>query len=394
MKRFIFTGICVLLLSVLVAQTPLLLPIYEGEDTIVFYDEHFEEVFQTETLTILHGAFEKDHVICRSKIHRKSYRMYDNQGNLLFKDGLINGIKAMPMSNSLYQVIIDNVDRRGYIKKPDYAYLARSYWLDKYGKRQTQLDSIIIPSRFTEGYSFYRDNLRPGKFGLVNIKGEKITSCIFGRGYYFSEGLCPIFQKEKEEDIGKWVYIDTLGNEVIPVPDSLHHPEPFFYGRAKVRFSVDRNRYMGMTGQEYSYKSYGFIDKTGVVAIKNKYASATHFINNIAIVEYNNIDSMGRFGGIDTLGNTIIPFEYSKLQPFAYDMAAATPCGEKYQIIINKDNEILYESQENRTLRPVGEHIIMEEVEAGKPYYRYINLKTGAILQSNYAQKNPLPVER
>ncbi|MDR3340667.1 MAG: WG repeat-containing protein [Candidatus Symbiothrix sp.] len=108
----------------------------------------------------------------------------------------------------------------------------------------------------------------------------------------FHEGLAAV-----EKD-GKWGYVDTLENVVIPYQyDSVGH---FEGGVAVVALN----------------KKIGTIDKTGNVVIAVKYDSIGSFADNMAIVGDN-----GKYGFVDITGKEVIPLLYENVEPFVDGLA-------------------------------------------------------------------------
>ena len=84
---------------------------------------------------------------------------------------------------------------------------------------------------FSEGYAAV---LKDGKWGYINTKGEEVIPCQFSNPYEeytsgaFHEGLAAV-QKE-----GKWGYINTKGEEVIPINLDVQYANFFSDGLAVV----------------------------------------------------------------------------------------------------------------------------------------------------------------
>ena len=129
-----------------------------------------------------------------------------------------------------------------------------------------------------------------GLFGLCDSNGKRITSCKYSLIIRFDEStrLAPV------ERGGNWGYINTQGEEVIgcmfeSVADS------FYNGLAAFK----------------NCGLYGFFDRYSNVKINRQFEDigSEPFKNcDIACVKKN-----GKWGAINTSGQTVIPFRYSHL---------------------------------------------------------------------------------
>lgn len=110
------------------------------------------------------------------------------------------------------------------------------------------------------------------------VSGYKYVDCL-------EEGLAAV-----KKD-GKWGYIDTTGQVVVPVQyDDI---ASFREGLAKVKKDG----------------KYGFVDKTGQVVIPLQYDYAWSFSEGLATVKKN-----GKIGYIDKTGKVVVPLQYDYLK--------------------------------------------------------------------------------
>jgi hypothetical protein len=133
----------------------------------------------------------------------------------------------------------------------------------------------------------------------------------------FHEGLAAV-----EKD-GKWGYIDTLENVVIPhLYDSAGH---FADGVAVVGLN----------------KKIGAINKSGMVIIAIKYDSIGRFTDSVTIVGHN-----GKYGFVDISGKEVISLKYDSIGRFTDSLAMVSDSG-KYGFVDISGKEViapLYES--------------------------------------------------
>jgi hypothetical protein len=128
----------------------------------------------------------------------------------------------------------------------------------------------------------------------------------------FHEGLAA-FEKD-----GKWGYVDTLENVVIPyLYDSVAH----FNGGVAV-VTLD--------------KKIGTIDKTGNTVIAVKYDSIGSFTDSMAIVGDN-----GKYGFVDITGKEVIPLLYENVEPFVDGWATVVQNIDTFKIDKNGEKNIL-----------------------------------------------------
>ncbi len=103
---------------------------------------------------------------------------------------------------------------------------------------------------------------------------------------------------------GKWGYIDKSGK--IAIQPKYEDAEFFSEGLARVKV----------------YGKWGFIDETGNMAIQRQYENVGDFSDGLAKVEVS-----GKWGYIDTKGNTVIAPKYGRAEDFHEGLAAVRDGG-------------------------------------------------------------------
>lgn len=235
-----------------------------------------------------------------------------------------------------------------------------------------------------------------GKSGYINIKQDTIIPFIYDDLSVFSHGLAPAkknskygyldrkgnvvipFKYENESHFykcrlasaklnGKYGFIDQSGNEVIPIQfekvrsnkiDSLvcamkNGKWAFFScsGKQLTDFKYDKITESYYDDRNYTYFQKGLcrVEKDGKVAYINNefneivpfgaYEVGEPFRNQLAIVAQN-----GRYGIIDTLGQTIVPLKYDFIEhPTEYSNESnlfAVKKGQNIQLLDSNANPI------------------------------------------------------
>jgi hypothetical protein len=136
-----------------------------------------------------------------------------------------------------------------------------------------------------------------GKWGYIDTKGNEVVPCKYDDIGEFSEGLAAV----KEGD--KWRYVDKTGKTILKLDKKYQTVNEFSEGLAHV--------------------GYDFIDKTGkvVISLTDKdgsfiYHGARAFHNGRAAVT-TSIVHKGEWGFIDSTGTEVIPCKYAKVTDFA-----------------------------------------------------------------------------
>lgn len=124
------------------------------------------------------------------------------------------------------------------------------------------------------------------KFGFIDTFGNEVIPLIFDGVLSFSEGLAAVKLNNK------WGFVDNSGFTRIPM--IYDEASSFTKGKAKVKLKV----------------KFGFIDHYGKNIVQCIYDQAEYFSDGLALVVQN-----GKYGFIDTIGNIVIPLKYDKASP-------------------------------------------------------------------------------
>lgn len=162
------------------------------------------------------------------------------------------------------------------------------FYINKLNQRIIQIPEIKNPQPFQNGYAKIK---LPEGVTFVSKKGE----FLFEPGTYKN---CRSFFEERalvQSFDDKFGFIDTLGNEVIPL----------IYDQGNIFSS-------GLTPVKLKDK-WGYIDKEGKTIIEFQFDDAGRFRSNRADVEIGDKE-----GYIDRIGNIVIPIEYDTAEPFDF----------------------------------------------------------------------------
>jgi hypothetical protein len=148
-------------------------------------------------------------------------------------------------------------------------------WVEEYG---------ALPA-FSEGFTTVVD-IQTDMVGYINLKGEMAIPAKYYAGYPFRENVAFVrLQNEK-------VLIDTSGKVIARDFVALNgYHSSFSHSLAVVQ-------------KEFAY---GYINKKGKFIIQPVYDEAKDFAGGLAAVKKD-----GKWGFIDTLGNTKVPFQFTK----------------------------------------------------------------------------------
>jgi len=159
--------------------------------------------------------------------------------------------------------------------------------------------------------------------GYIDNTGELVLKTEYYEAYPFSEGLA-LVKKD-----GKYGYIDKTGKEVIPC---VHDFACSFAGGLAV---VAAEGIRAGSEMQYINGKYGYIDKSGDVVVPLEYDYACDFSEGLAAVGkggewVSGSDSKGyttyryvggKYGHIDTHGDTVVPLDYDAAGDFGEGFA-------------------------------------------------------------------------
>ena len=190
-----------------------------------------------------------------------------------------------------------------------------------------QSGKVVIPleydnaTYFSEGLAIVEKN---GRQYIINTKGNIVASLnsYYDRFDSFSDGLASVGKD------GKYGFINKTGEEVIPVGKYESAWRPFSDGLA-----VAGKRILIDGGPTYRVE-YGFIDKTGVVAIPFEYSFVSTFSDGLAAVRKG-----GKLGVVDTTGKVVIPLEYDNIGVFSEGLMSFNKDGK--QGYMDRDGKVV-----------------------------------------------------
>jgi len=251
--------------------------------------------------------------------------------------------------------------------------------LDTKGKKVATLDYEDVRN-FSEGLATFKQN---GKWGVMDMNFKEVLPPIyksigsFEHGYAIISNDAKPFTKERKTGV-----IDKTGKIIIPMEYmSIRHFSDGFF----VVNNGRTNQYFDVNGKKAISKSYlnatpfseglaavgdiskrGFIDKTGKEVIPFIYKDTRDFHNGYAVVakednsfmgkkvdnfmndnaseEFNNINSLAKYGVIDKTGKEVIPLKYDfvideNLEHAAYFPFDNSPKEKNNYFVVGKINK-------------------------------------------------------
>jgi len=198
---------------------------------------------------------------------------------------------------------------------------------------------IVISPAFAEERDFFHDlaavALPEGKWGYINQTGKLVIDGRFDEVRDFLEELAPV-------RIGrKWGYINTSGQMV--VEPQFQSAGEFHDGLARVHFwnkvfCVNLGELTNDDAPLYAFHlaeddksdllscfpkggKFGYIDKTGKLAISPQFFVAQDFAEGMAAVRVEET-ATSKFGYIDRTGKMIITPRFNQAGPFSEGLAA------------------------------------------------------------------------
>lgn len=250
------------------------------------------------------------------------------------------------------------------------------------------------------GYKVYT------KWGLINQQGEMLTETKFGRIGKFSNGLAKaalpkvsIFQKNYKElrKQTRGGYIDSTGNFIIPweLNDfKFNMANDFSDGLAKVSPAISLKKakeiiedkemletFTNMFGSDENQKIFstsnpsGYIDKSGKLAIENKFKYAGDFQEGLAPVK---IYGSELFGFIDKKGEMVIKAQYENVGCFSGGVVAVLTNGKWG--FIDKTDKMLIEAKFD-FVDDFSEKMAAVEIDKN---YGFINNKGNLVIETKY----------
>jgi WG containing repeat len=172
-------------------------------------------------------------------------------------------------------------------------------YIDRTGK-------VVVKPQFDYAWDFHEGLGRfeiNDKFGFVDTKGRIVIKPQFNMALNFSDGLAAVKIPDGNCGLcGEWVYVNKLGEVTIhtsPIAGKSSYVGEFSEGLAS--FYVEDK-----TKDIMSVLPYGYINKTGKVAIAANFGDAREFHDGLAVVAKNFAGSQ-LYGYINNNGDYIVP---------------------------------------------------------------------------------------
>ena len=178
--------------------------------------------------------------------------------------------------------------------------------------------------------------MKDGKWGYINTKGETVIPFIYENGAIFSKEGFAAVRKDS-----KWGYINSKGETVIP----------FIYENVDC-FSKEGFATVKKDGK------WGYINSKGETVIPFKFDDKVIFNDGFAIVGL-----LKKLGVIDSKGDVVIPFKYEYIKSFAWDLAVVRISKEDEWGVVDKYGKFLV--QPNYLSIRINQHTI----DASNTYY-------------------------
>lgn len=177
---------------------------------------------------------------------------------------------------------------------------------------------------FSEGTCIVKSN---GKYGVINMKGKEIIPCTHERIYDCSDGMFLFYTKD--EDYNYWYgFLDKTGK--VAVEPQYKDAEGFSDGLALVKKDA----------KDSWVDDHAFINKKGEIVVDFKtYTRMKSFSDGLAAVNIDN-DDKDVWGYINTKGEVVIAPTYDYTYPFS-DGVAIVGKNDK-EFLIDKKGEVAF----------------------------------------------------
>ncbi len=177
---------------------------------------------------------------------------------------------------------------------------------------------------FSEGTCIVKSN---GKYGVINMKGKEIIPCTHERIYDCSDGMFLFYTKD--EDYNYWYgFLDKTGK--VAIEPQYKDAEGFSDGLALVKKDA----------KDSWVDDHAFINKKGEIVVDFKtYTRMKSFSDGLAAVNIDN-DDKDVWGYINTKGEVVIAPTYDYTYPFS-DGVAIVGKNDK-EFLIDKKGEVAF----------------------------------------------------
>jgi len=166
------------------------------------------------------------------------------------------------------------------------------------------------------------------KMGFINAEGKEVLPCIYTGSPAYSDGLVCLCKADATTEL--YGFFDKTGKQVIPFKFKQGGFSNFYNGECRVQVNgktslinkkgevvftpaLSNNMEAFKNGLAMSYTKpgrtgVGYFNRQNKWIVQPVYENGKSFENGFAVVKLK-----GKFGVIDTLGKTIIPFEYESI---------------------------------------------------------------------------------
>jgi hypothetical protein len=177
---------------------------------------------------------------------------------------------------------------------------------------------------FSEGTCIVKSN---GKYGVINMKGKEIIPCTHERIYDCSDGMFLFYTKD--ENYNYWYgFLDKTGK--VAIEPQYKDAEGFSDGLALVKKDA----------KDSWVDDHAFINKKGEIVVDFKtYTRMKSFSDGLAAVNIDN-DDKDVWGYINTKGEVVIAPTYDYTYPFS-DGVAIVGKNDK-EFLIDKKGEVAF----------------------------------------------------
>lgn len=255
----------------------------------------------------------------------------DEEGNQ--KYGCINAEGEIVIPLSEYDGVESFSEGVARVMKNDEKGRGKYGYINTKGEVVVPLDYDDAGSHFSEGLTWIGKRVSNYEWQCcyINTKGAVVLALEYDHVSSFSDGLAWV--EISDEDYRKYGYINTEGELVVP----LEYDDAFFHeGLAWVKkddeegysyFDAKRGEVVPWEGIVGGYPKYFFdglcmasngqdtwggINTKGELIIPFEYDLASRFFNGLAVVAKRDADGNLKYGCINTKGEAVLPLEYDR----------------------------------------------------------------------------------
>lgn len=221
---------------------------------------------------------------CSASLNGEDFGVIDRQGNFVIAPRYVD-VEVLAEGLFFTSDKCGNkglADAKGIIVEPQF-------------ERIEPWDEVANMEKQLHVFQTFDEELGDYFCGFIDSDGNVVIPPIYDLADDFSEGLASV------EEFG-WPargFINTRGEVVIPPLEGITIESLFHEGLCRVRVGG----------------KYGYIDKTGTMAIAPQFSSAYDFEYGVALVSTTEDDNNKRWGFIDKTGKVIVPLKYDMHDP-------------------------------------------------------------------------------